>query len=111
MPMYEYECAACGKFEVKQRMSEAPLAECTRCGASVRRLISTTSFALKGGGWYGDGYASGKGGKTEAAPAVAAAAPAAASAPAAAPSKDPKAVGGCGAGACGTGACASALPN
>lgn len=103
MPMYEYECAACGKFEARQRISEEPLKACKSCGQPVRRLISTTSFALKGGGWYGDGYASGgsaKGGKSETAPAAPAAA-----------STDTKAAGGCGAGACGTGACASALPN
>jgi len=100
MPMYEYECPACGKFEVQQRITAEPLTECGTCGKPVRRLISTTSFALKGGGWYGDGYGSsgGKSGKSESAPAASA-------------TPDTKAAGGCGAGACGTGACASALPN
>lgn len=60
MPIYEYHCKACGKnFETLQKISEPPLATCPACGKKVRRLISQTSFALKGGGWYKDGYASG----------------------------------------------------
>lgn len=60
MPIYEYHCKACGKdFEILQKMSDRPLATCPTCGKRVRRLISQTSFALKGGGWYKDGYASG----------------------------------------------------
>lgn len=59
MPIYEYHCTACDKtFEVFQKISDPPLAECPDCGKQVRRLISQTSFALKGGGWYKDGYSS-----------------------------------------------------
>ena len=57
MPIYEYECAQCNKtFEVKQSITEAPLAACPDCGQPVRKLISASTFALKGGGWYADGY-------------------------------------------------------
>jgi putative FmdB family regulatory protein len=58
MPIYEYECVDCGKqFEVFQRISDKPLKSCQFCQGEIHRLISKTSFALKGGGWYQDGYA------------------------------------------------------
>ena len=57
MPMYEYRCSCCGhQFEVRQKFSDAPLAECPECGGLVEKLISQTSFALKGSGWYAQGY-------------------------------------------------------
>jgi putative FmdB family regulatory protein len=61
MPIYEYQCQSCGKeLEVTQRITEAPLVECPACQKpSLQRLISSTSFQLKGGGWYKDGYGSG----------------------------------------------------
>jgi putative FmdB family regulatory protein len=55
MPLYEYACPKCGRFEVQQRITEPALTKHT-CGAKVERLISATSFQLKGGGWYSDGY-------------------------------------------------------
>ncbi|MFN2352926.1 MAG: FmdB family zinc ribbon protein [Desulfopila sp.] len=59
MPVYEYECKACENvFEVQQRISDAPLTTCPKCQGQVRKLVSMTSFQLKGGGWYADGYAS-----------------------------------------------------
>ena len=59
MPVYEYACKACGhEFEREQRISEDPIKKCPSCGAlKARRLISRTSFVLKGGGWYSDLYA------------------------------------------------------
>ena len=58
MPMYEYRCENCGLvFEVRQKFTDAPVASCTACGAPVKKLISQTGFALKGGGWYRQGYA------------------------------------------------------
>ncbi len=57
MPIYEYECPACDKvFEVQQRMSEAPLSTCPDCAGTVKKLVPVSSFQLKGGGWYSDGY-------------------------------------------------------
>jgi len=62
MPTYEYVCKACDhEFEKEQRISDAPLKTCPRCKAKqVKRLISRTSFHLKGGGWYSDLYSSSK---------------------------------------------------
>jgi len=59
MPVYEYECDSCGKtFEVQQRMADAPLTSCPECSGNVKKVMSMSSFQLKGGGWYADGYAS-----------------------------------------------------
>jgi putative FmdB family regulatory protein len=68
VPVYEYACGKCGhEFEAEQRITEAPIKTCPRCRArKVKRLISQTSFVLKGGGWYADLYAS-KSGKDAAA--------------------------------------------
>jgi putative FmdB family regulatory protein len=62
MPTYEYRCEKCGhEFERDQRITDEPVKKCPSCRAArVKRLISTTSFVLKGGGWYSDLYASGK---------------------------------------------------
>ena len=58
MPIYEYACEACDhRFEAWQRMSDAPVEQCPRCAAPrARRLISLSSFALKGSGWYATDY-------------------------------------------------------
>ncbi len=55
MPRYDYECEKCGPFEAVQSMRDAPL-ELHACGAKAVRKIAQVSFALKGGGWYADGY-------------------------------------------------------
>ncbi len=71
MPVYEYECLKCKKnFEAFQKLSEKPLKKCSFCGGPVQRLISQTSFSLKGGGWYKDGYASTKTSSTAKTPAA-----------------------------------------
>jgi putative FmdB family regulatory protein len=58
MPIYEYQCAACGRVTEKwQKFSEAPLTVCPHCGGSLTKLISNCSFHLKGGGWYVTDYA------------------------------------------------------
>ncbi len=64
MPTYEYECTKGHQFEVEQRITEDPLTRCTMCRSKVTRLISATTFILKGGGWYSDGYGSSKAGGT-----------------------------------------------
>ncbi len=56
MPTYEYQCDSCGVFEVSQRITEDPLKKCPTCKGKVRRLISNTSFMLKGSGWYATDY-------------------------------------------------------
>ena len=60
MPTYEYQCDACGhEFEREQRITEDPIKACPSCKArKARRLISRTSFVLKGSGWYSDLYSS-----------------------------------------------------
>lgn len=58
MPTYEYECPKCGVFEVSQRITEQPLRRCPTCKGKVSKLISSTSFTLKGTGWYATDYAS-----------------------------------------------------
>ncbi len=62
MPIYEYACGKCGhEFEVEQRITADPVKTCPECRArKVKRLISQTSFVLKGGGWYSDLYSSGR---------------------------------------------------
>ena len=70
MPIYEYACEHCGVFEEMQRITDPPLAKCPKCKRKVRRLISQTSFHLKGSGWYVTDYArkgngGGTGGKKE----------------------------------------------
>jgi putative FmdB family regulatory protein len=58
VPIYEYECLKCGEvFEVQQRMSDPPKRS-HACGSrKVKRLMSNTSFVLKGTGWYKTDYA------------------------------------------------------
>src|SRR5436305_15224996 len=57
MPIYEYQCQKCGTFEVTQRITEKPLGKCPSCKGKVKKLISNTSFQLKGTGWYVTDYA------------------------------------------------------
>lgn len=58
MPIYEYGCENCGKVdEVLQSISDEPLKKCRLCGGGpVKKLISRSSFHLKGGGWYVTDY-------------------------------------------------------
>ncbi len=56
MPIYEYRCDSCGVFEISQRITEDPLKKCPTCKSKVQRLISNTSFMLKGNGWYATDY-------------------------------------------------------
>ncbi len=66
MPIYEYECGSCGRrHEIMQKYTDMPLTECPACGGSLRKLISSTSFVLKGTGWYKTDYASSGSGKAE----------------------------------------------
>ncbi|MBI2963801.1 MAG: zinc ribbon domain-containing protein [Deltaproteobacteria bacterium] len=62
MPIYEYNCDQCGTFELSQRITDKPLRRCPTCKGKVRKLISNTSFQLKGSGWYVSDYAGKDGG-------------------------------------------------
>lgn len=58
MPLYEYQCVSCGtRIEKIQKFSDAPLTKCSKCGGKLERLISASSFQLKGSGWYATDYA------------------------------------------------------
>lgn len=53
MPIYEYQCKKCGEvFEAFQKINDEPVSRCKFCAGSVEKLISHTSFQLKGSGWY-----------------------------------------------------------
>ncbi|GAB4535043.1 MAG: hypothetical protein Fur0020_02120 [Thermodesulfovibrionia bacterium] len=59
MPIYEYRCTRCNEeFEVTQRITDEPLSICELCGGQLKRLITNTSFVLKGSGWYKTDYPS-----------------------------------------------------
>ncbi|MCC7125853.1 MAG: zinc ribbon domain-containing protein [Acidobacteria bacterium] len=58
MPLYEYQCDACGhRFEVIQKFSDAPIEVCPKCGGSVQKLLSSPAIQFKGSGWYITDYA------------------------------------------------------
>jgi putative FmdB family regulatory protein len=57
MPIYEYNCQDCKQiFEEWQKDYEERDIPCPVCGGTASRIISSTSFVLKGGGWYASGY-------------------------------------------------------
>lgn len=58
MPIYEYECDKCGShLEVLQKVGDKPLTRCSKCRGKVRKVVSRSSFQLKGSGWYVTDYA------------------------------------------------------
>jgi putative FmdB family regulatory protein len=59
MPLYEYQCDACGsQFELIRKFSDPPVQVCPACGADgVRKLLSSPAFQFKGSGWYVTDYA------------------------------------------------------
>ncbi len=58
MPIYEYQCTKCGEvFEAFQKITDDPLTQCKLCQARVEKLISHSTFQLKGSGWYLTDYA------------------------------------------------------
>jgi putative FmdB family regulatory protein len=66
MPLYEYECDACGhRFEIIQKFSDGPPDACPQCGKGpLQRLLSSPAIQFKGTGWYVTDYA-GKGKSSE----------------------------------------------
>ncbi len=62
MPVYEYQCQKCGEVEeVFQKISDLPRESCSHCEGTLKKIISQSSFHLKGSGWYVTDY----GGKKE----------------------------------------------
>ena len=62
MPIYEYQCLACGhRHEQIQRLDDPPLAVCPDCGGALKKLVSSPAFQFKGTGWYVTDYAAKKG--------------------------------------------------
>jgi len=58
MPLYEYKCAQCGDVvEAIQKVSDAHLKVCSKCGGPLRKLISSSAIQFKGSGWYITDYA------------------------------------------------------
>jgi putative FmdB family regulatory protein len=58
MPIYEYECTKCGNIEeVLQKFSDKPLTKCPHCSGKLHKLVSQSTFHLKGTGWYVTDYA------------------------------------------------------
>jgi len=61
MPIYEYGCEKCGKkHTILQKISDAPKTECPDCGGELKKLVSHSTFRLKGSGFYVNDYNSGK---------------------------------------------------
>lgn len=63
MPLYEYDCPECGRFEVLQKFSDKPLKSCPKCAEEgrsnkVQKAVSASAFHLKGTGWYKTDYSS-----------------------------------------------------
>ena len=64
MPVYEYQCKKCGQIEEAfQKISDSPLDTCSHCKGHLKKLISQSSFHLKGSGWYVTDYGGRKTGK------------------------------------------------
>jgi putative FmdB family regulatory protein len=58
MPIYEYECTKCGNIEeALQKFSDKPLTKCKHCAGKLHKLVSHSTFHLKGTGWYVTDYA------------------------------------------------------
>jgi putative FmdB family regulatory protein len=66
MPIYEYSCQKCrAHVEVMQKITDKPLKRCKSCGGKLEKEWSTSSFQLKGSGWYVTDYAAKKPGAGE----------------------------------------------
>jgi putative FmdB family regulatory protein len=63
MPFYEYECTKCNDHtEIFEKISDKPITRCGKCNGKMKKLISQSSFHLKGSGWYVTDYSSKSGG-------------------------------------------------
>ncbi len=116
MPIYEFECKACGDVqEVMQKLSDPQPTECPSChGGPLVKLMSRTGFILKGGGWYvtdfrdgGKKPSSSSGGSTTSDTASAGDSPASSGSETTSSTKTEKASGGCAIPGCGPAGCGS----
>ena len=57
MPLYEYQCPKCGRFELIRKFSDEALTKCPTCGSDVQKLLSAPAIQFKGTGWYITDYA------------------------------------------------------
>ena len=57
MPLYEYQCPKCGRFELIRKFSDPALLACPTCGAEIQKLASAPAIQFKGTGWYITDYA------------------------------------------------------
>ena len=63
MPIYEYRCRDCETvIEVMMGINDRQPRKCRECSGKLEKLFSRTSFQLKGGGWFNEGYGGGGGG-------------------------------------------------
>ena len=56
MPIYEYQCSKCGNIIEKWDTISNNEYTCPKCKNKMKKIISSSTFVLKGGGWYNDGY-------------------------------------------------------
>jgi putative FmdB family regulatory protein len=64
VPLYEYECAKDGRFELIRKFSDPPVSVCPTCGRPVEKLLSSPAIQFKGTGWYVTDYAKKDGGSS-----------------------------------------------
>jgi len=68
MPLYDYTCEKCKKqFEVTKRINDSSAVTCPVCGSECKKNVSSTSFQLKGSGWYKTDYEKKQGDKKDSA--------------------------------------------
>ena len=64
MPLYEYQCGRCGRFELIRKFSDPPLEKCPTCEGEIQKLLSSPAIQFKGAGWYVTDYAKKSGGES-----------------------------------------------
>jgi putative FmdB family regulatory protein len=57
LPLYEYQCPKCGRFELIRKFSDETVTKCPTCGSEVQKLLSAPAIQFKGTGWYITDYA------------------------------------------------------
>ena len=72
LPLYEYQCPKCGRFELIRKFSDETVTKCPTCGSDVQKLLYAPAIQFKGTGWYitdyarkSDGKGKGESGKGE----------------------------------------------